>query len=571
MKRVIEILDENYNLLGSSELNKNTPKHYITPDALEGLEKPKFNQILTNMDDGIDILIPYNNGEDFIIQNASFHNAESGGFKHPDELFNKFYKKTFPFLEDCGFFDVLRDVNKTGEKREMIFQILYDNQIIFKVHKIIIKQYNKIYILVKRESDFSIIHNEGLSLFYNSPDPLIVVQDKKIVRVNKATEKITGYSTDELIGKDYFFNNPRFSKKNTPEEVDEVFMKIMNREIFNYTDILTFKNKKGETVYSKTTIQPSKYDGENAVLFNYIDISEGIKHEQQANSLTEALNLVSEISRIAYMYWDSKNGYTWSDEFFKIIEENPEDLKGNFINYVIPEDTSKIRNQLHYSRKNNSSYITKTKIKTKSGIKNVELFFNSTTDNEGITKTVGYIQDITDRIKKENELKNLLNEKEYLLAEVHDRVKNNLQIILSLLTLNIRVNPDKPEKTIESTQNRIISMSLIHEQIYQSPDHAHINLKDYIIKEFYEIFKKSENIKLDYNMENILINMDTAIPLGLILSEILNNTLNYAFPENEEGIVKINLKMDENQLINLTIEDNGIGLPEDVNIKYPTN
>ena len=57
------------------------------------------------------------------------------------------------------------------------------------------------------------------------------------------------------------------------------------------------------------------------------------------------------------MYWDSKNGYTWSDEFFKIIEENPEDLKGNFINYVIPEDTSKIRNQLHYSRKNNSSYI----------------------------------------------------------------------------------------------------------------------------------------------------------------------------------------------------------------------
>ena len=64
-------------------------------------------------------------------------------------------------------------------------------------------------------------------------------------------------------------------------------------------------------------------------------------------------------------------------------------------------------------------------------------------------------------------------------------------------------------------------MSLIHEQIYQSPDHAHINLKDYIIKEFYEIFKKSENIKLDYNMENILINMDTAIPLGLILSEIL--------------------------------------------------
>ena len=65
-------------------------------------------------------------------------------------------------------------------------------------------------------------------------------------------------------------------------------------------------------------------------------------------------------------------------------------------------------------------------------------------------------------------------------------------------------------------------MALIHEQIYQSPDHAHINLKNYIIEEYQEIFKQNKNIKLDYNMENILIDMDTAIPLGLILSEILS-------------------------------------------------
>ena len=570
MNRKIVILDENKNIINSRELSEDEPLYVKSPDEIKGLKRSKYEKVLLNVDDGIDVLIPYNDNKDFVIQNASYHTAD---FLNTDykELFNKSYNKTLPYLEDAGFFDVIRDVNKTGKTRQMTFLYFVNNQIISKYYKVVVKNKDKIYIIIRRESDFSIVHQEGLDLFYNSPDPLLVVQNKKIVRANKAAEKILGYTADELVTKDYFFNNPRFNNKTTPEEVDEIFMKILNREIFNYTDILTFKNKKGKKVYTKTTLQPSTYNGENAVLFNYIDISEGIQHEQQAKRLTEALNLVSEISKIAYMYWDSKNGYIWSDEFFKIIEEKPENLKGNFINYVIPEDFKKIREQVHLSRKNNSYCKTETKIMTKSGLKDVDIFFNSTTDSEGITKMVGYIQDLTDRIETENELKYLLNEKESLLAEVHDRVKNNLQIILSLLTLNTRVNPDKPEKTIESTQNRITSMSLIHEQIYQSPDHAHINLKNYIIEEYQEIFKQNKNIKLDYNMENILIDMDTAIPLGLILSEIMNNTLNYAFPENGEGIVKVNLKMDEDQLVILTIEDNGIGLPEDVNIKYPTN
>ena len=179
---------------------------------------------------------------------------------------------------------------------------------------------------------------------------------------------------------------------------------------------------------------------------------------------------------------------------------------------------------------------------------------------------VGYIQDLTDRIETENELKYLLNEKESLLAEVHDRVKNNLQIILSLLTLNIRVNPDKPEKTIESTQNRIISMSLIHEQIYQSPDHAHINLKNYIIEEYQEIFKQNKNIKLDYNMENILIDMDTAIPLGLILTEVISNTVQHAYPNNEtKGNFTLE-SMEDNGNIIIVMRNDGDDLPADFDL-----
>lgn len=569
LNRKIVILDKNKNIVNVNELDEDEPLFVKTPNVIEGLKKSEHEKVLLNIDDGIDVLIPYNNGEDFVFQNASYHTADFAKVK-PCELFNKSYPKSLPYLVDAGFFDVMKKVYKTGESQEITFLYYIDNQIISKFYKVFVKNNDKIYIIIRRESDFSIVHDEGLDLFYNSPDPLIVVQEKKIVRVNKAAEKITGYTNSELIGQDYYFNKPYFNEKTSPEEINEIYMKILNRELFNYTDVLTFKNKDGRNIYTKTTLQPSTYDGKNAVLFNFIDISEGIQHEQHAKRLNEALNLVSEISKIAYMYYDTKNGFIWSEEFFKIIEEKPEDLDGDLINYVIDKDYEKIRKEVQNSFKNFTSYKTKTKIVTRKGIKDVEIYFNSKNDSKGIKKIFGYVQDITEIVKVENELKYLVNEKESLIGEVHHRVKNNLQIILSLLTLNNRVNPEEPEKTIESTKNRISSMTLVHEQIYQSPDHSHINLKEYILEQYYGIFKPSKrNIKLEYEMEDVYLDLENAMPIGLILSEIMHNTLNYAFPNNQEGNVKITLKMDKEKQVTLTIEDNGIGIPENINMENP--
>lgn len=569
LNRKIVILDKNKNIVNVNELDEDEPLFVKTPNVIEGLKKSEHEKVLLNIDDGIDVLIPYNNGEDFVFQNASYHTADFAKVK-PCELFNKSYPKSLPYLVDAGFFDVMKKVYKTGESQEITFLYYIDNQIISKFYKVFVKNNDKIYIIIRRESDFSIVHDEGLDLFYNSPDPLIVVQEKKIVRVNKAAEKITGYTNSELIGQDYYFNKPYFNEKTSPEEINEIYMKILNRELFNYTDVLTFKNKDGRNIYTKTTLQPSTYDGKNAVLFNFIDISEGIQHEQHAKRLNEALNLVSEISKIAYMYYDTKNGFIWSEEFFKIIEEKPEDLDGDLVNYVIDKDYEKIRKEVQNSFKNFTSYKTKTKIVTRKGIKDVEIYFNSKNDSKGIKKIFGYVQDITEIVKVENELKYLVNEKESLIGEVHHRVKNNLQIILSLLTLNNRVNPEEPEKTIESTKNRISSMTLVHEQIYQSPDHSHINLKEYILEQYYGIFKPSKrNIKLEYEMEDVYLDLENAMPIGLILSEIMHNTLNYAFPNNQEGNVKITLKMDKEKQVTLTIEDNGIGIPENINMENP--
>ena len=105
----------------------------------------------------------------------------------------------------------------------------------------------------------------------------------------------------------------------------------------------------------------------------------------------------------------------------------------------------------------------------------------------------------------------------------------------------MRYKPDSPQETLESTKNRINTMAIVHKKLYQSEDYAHINLKDYIEEQARFLLANNDNldIDLDLNLDNIKVSMDNAIPLSLIISEILNNSLNYAFPNNQSGIINI--------------------------------
>jgi PAS domain S-box-containing protein len=573
-----ELLDENDNTIKKAEMGEKEPLLIKTPSIIEGLKKSDYIEMFKYLNDSIDVLIPYNNGEDFIIQYASFYTSEFVGVDS-EILFNKSYIQSFPLLKKIDFIKIIQEVYKTGKTRKLSLLYYIDELLIGKFNETITKINNKIYIIINVESDFNLVYNGGLDMFYNSPDPLMIVQDKKIVKANKAIEKITGYKIEEIIGKDYYFNNPRFNNKPTPEDVHNIYSDIKNRETFNYTDILTFNHKNGEKIYTKATMQPSSFNNSPAVLFYCFDITEGVKHEQEAKRLNDALLMVSGISKIAYMYWDKKNGFEWSDQFFDIIEEKRENLKNNddiIHHYIIDEDFEEIRDNVFKTMQDGSSCLMQTQIITRHGIKDIELYIDSEINEKGeLIKSVGYIQDISKKIDEEKQLKYLLDEKETLIKEVHHRVKNNLQIILSLLNLDTRYNSDNPEKTIESTKNRINSMALIHEKIYQSKDHSHVNIKEYMEDSIQSILINNKNIKnniqLDFDMDEIHIGMSKAIPLGLIFSEIVNNSFNYAFPNNEDGIITIVLKQKNDGSINLIIGDNGIGLPSDVNLEKPTD
>jgi two-component sensor histidine kinase len=173
-------------------------------------------------------------------------------------------------------------------------------------------------------------------------------------------------------------------------------------------------------------------------------------------------------------------------------------------------------------------------------------------------------------------LQNSLSEKEVLLKEIHHRVKNNLQVISSLLYLNAKKFKDRETQDIfKESQNRVKSIALVHERLYQSKDLGKIDFKEYVTRLTDDLFRSyavnQSIVKLVISIDKIFISIDTAVPCGLIINEIISNSLKYAFPNAEElqkdCEIKIEFKSDEKNESLLTISDNGIGLPEGIDVK----
>jgi two-component sensor histidine kinase len=184
--------------------------------------------------------------------------------------------------------------------------------------------------------------------------------------------------------------------------------------------------------------------------------------------------------------------------------------------------------------------------------------------------TVMVARDITERKEFENALKSSIKEKEVLIKEIHHRVKNNMQIISSLLNLQKQyVDEEEAVNVLMESQNRVKSMAMIHEKLYKSRNFSEINFADYIrslVSDlFYSYGVDSNRVKTVILLDELMMGLETAIPCGLIISELVTNTLKYAFPHQKNGEFRIELHLDSDGLYNLIISDNGVGMPENVN------
>ncbi|WP_017720845.1 PAS domain S-box protein [Kamptonema formosum] len=180
--------------------------------------------------------------------------------------------------------------------------------------------------------------------------------------------------------------------------------------------------------------------------------------------------------------------------------------------------------------------------------------------------------DITERTQAEEQLKGSLREKELLLKEVHHRVKNNLQVISSIFSLQSQyIEAPQILSILEDSQNRIASMALIHEKLYQSDTLAQIDFADYIQHLASNLFLSynvnPEKIRTQVRVEHLCLSLDTAIPCGLLLNELVTNSLKHAFPGSRSGEIAIELSAVSGDQLRLVVRDSGIGFPESFDLQ----
>jgi two-component sensor histidine kinase len=172
------------------------------------------------------------------------------------------------------------------------------------------------------------------------------------------------------------------------------------------------------------------------------------------------------------------------------------------------------------------------------------------------------------KIKEQNNvISKALSEKEVLLKEIHHRVKNNLQVISSLLGLQSRKIKDKAAlNAINEGRSRVQSMSLIHQNLYKKNNLTGIEIKKYLEQLCNNLFAtyniSNEQISLETNIENIILDVDSIVPIGLILNELITNALKHAFPNNRPGIINIDISKNNEGLI-MSVSDNGVGMKSD--------
>ncbi|MFC1835926.1 PAS domain S-box protein, partial [Thermodesulfobacteriota bacterium] len=189
-------------------------------------------------------------------------------------------------------------------------------------------------------------------------------------------------------------------------------------------------------------------------------------------------------------------------------------------------------------------------------------------------KTCGVLRDITDRKRAEEQVKAALKEKEILLREIHHRVKNNFALVCSLLTLQAEYADDTHHRLFEELEARVMSMAMAHEKLYKSESLAHLSLDEYIDGLIDHLIGSSAlgvSIELSKEIHDVSFGLDTAIPLGFILTELVSNCLKHAFQDGRDGEIRIWLRSIPDDHFELVVSDNGVGIPEDTDLENPAS
>ncbi|MEM3341872.1 MAG: PAS domain S-box protein, partial [Thermoplasmata archaeon] len=385
-----------------------------------------------------------------------------------------------------------------------------------------------------------------------------------ITYMSSAVEKLYGLCVSEIVGK-------HIAALIHPDDYAEL-IKIIEEAKSGISKKAEFRLRYGNwSIWVTTTLKPVIEKGELAGFVGvFIDVDKEHKAFEALNEREEILRTICENLNVDAVFSISEEGIVdyITPSILNITGYSDKEIIGkSFFDFVAPEQRDKFieltekRHSVNEFTNFEFTYIDRhgashwLRTSTKDVYKDGKLV-----GRKGIISDITHLKQTEDKLKKE------LEEKQVLIKEVHHRVKNNLQVIVSLLNMQSRSVKDPYDQMLfQDSINRVKSLALVHEKLYQSPDLKNIDFKDYITKlcnHLLSIYRdKVSKVRLDLKIEKINVDINKAIPLGLMLNEILSNSLKYAFPQNQPGFVFVWMYLQEGSVV-VEAGDDGVGLPE---------
>jgi PAS domain S-box-containing protein len=415
--------------------------------------------------------------------------------------------------------------------------------------------------------------------------------DGIITSWNKGAEQIHGYSAEEVVGKPISILEPSMLVEETKELTELI---KQGDRIHNYE---TLRLRKDGTIINVSLTLSPVYDtpGElTAISVIARNITKSKNAEKELQQSEERYRLITEqTGQMVYDYDLKTNKNKWAGAIEEVTGYNFEEFqklgKDFWTENILDSDPNRAYEKSQ-DKKTGDRFKEELRLRRKDGtygyIENSGVYLM---DNDGQSyRAIGVLRDITEKREAEEALKKI---DKMRIKEIHHRIKNNLQVISSLLDLE--ANKFSDEKILESfkeSRNRVVSMALIHQELYKGDKFETLDFGAYLQKLSADLFNSyrlgNDNISLNLDLEKVYLDMDTAVPLGIIVNELVSNALKHAFPARKEGEIQINLCKKGNFSLNLeysgvdadckeeesfqyllAVEDNGKGIPEEIQLQ----
>ncbi|MEI6292665.1 MAG: PAS domain S-box protein [Methanomicrobiales archaeon] len=403
------------------------------------------------------------------------------------------------------------------------------------------------------------------TLIESANEGIIVIQDGKIPYANPKARSIIGYPAESLAGKE-------FTDFVHPEDRDQTFERHLKRirgDNFESVALLRIFDREGTIHWLEVNAVLIQWNGRPATLNFIIDISKRKKAELALRQSEEKYrNVIEHIQDVFYRTDNSGLIIMASPSFESVFGyDSPDDYLNKPITTLYREPEQRDGFLAEISKKGfveNYPVLLQKKDGTPLVISASSHYYQDTPGN--ILGIEGILRDVTSEKEAEEALRNSLAEKEVLLKEIHHRVKNNLQIVSGLMYLQSKLTKD-PEtiEILSACRNRIVSMALLHENLFQVSNFSSVSMEPYInnlVRYLADSYDAAKSLTFGVDIPgDIKLDIDTGIAIGMIITELATNAIKYAFSPGESGRVGVTLHRSGGGML-LVVSDNGKGIPD---------